>query len=121
MNDHLAHIVRHAFADELIKIASTGTALRRAAIGAGVGGLAAGVTGQENHIGKAMLAGALAPTVAANPRRALGVAGVGLGMGVPLYAGSRAVRTQFDHDQRVGNKYTRSLLSQPASSPNEWL
>lgn len=121
MDQHITRIFRHAFFDELEKIAGAGAALRRAAMGAGVGAIAAGATGQEDHMGKAMLAGALAPTVAANPRRALGVAGVGIGMGVPLYAGSRAIRTQFDHDQRVGNEYTQSILNQQASSPNEWL
>lgn len=106
----------HSFRDELEKIALNG--LQRAAIGAATGGAAAELTGNREHAGKAMIAGALAPTIIKKSPKKLLIAGA---LGAPAVIAARSANAQANYEQEVGNQYINNIMNQPASDPGPWL
>lgn len=106
-----------AMREELAFIVKEANAARNMMLGASAGGAAAVLTGNGDHAGKAMIGGALAPTLIRHPKKILTAGAVGL----PLYYGLKATNTQADHHQRVGNAYTREMLTAPPSDAGPWL
>ncbi len=111
------HVMFASMRDELGQIVKYANAARNALIGAAVGGTSAVLAGQDQHAGKAMIAGALAPTVFRHPKKVL-AAGA---LGIPAYIGAKAINTEADNHTRVGNHYTHEMLSTPPSDAGPWL
>ena len=110
-----------SFFSEMQKIASVGGALTGAALGA----VAAGTSGNENHMGKAMLSGALLGSGASrkggklryNPKVPVGLAAAG-GAG---YVGYNAIPRQVKYDTDVADEYANTMMAQPGIEPGQWM
>lgn len=98
--------------------------IKRVLQGGALGAAAAGLSGNEEHAGEAMLGGALLGTgvrgkgtgLRFNWRVPAGIGAVGAGG----YLGTKALTNQNNINRDVTNQYTAGILSQPASSPGPW-
>lgn len=109
------------FADELMKIAAVGHMLGGAALGAA----GAGLSGNEQHMGKAMLGGALlgsgvksrAGKLTGYSWRRPAVLGVIGGTGVAM---GDAVPKQVAYDTATADRYAATMANQRGITPGPW-